>query len=176
MFQSIAKRRTRANSQSKYTRRQEVVRVRRVGLEMLEPRRVMSAVSWTGGGGDQSWGTAANWSGGVLPGPGDDVTINPAVSVTVTHAAGNDSIDMLISQVPIAISGGSIAIASTSSINATLLLSGTGVLAGSGDLTLTNFTWGGGTLQGTGDVDITGSASLAGDKTLDGRNLNNFGT
>jgi MBG domain (YGX type) len=179
MFEAIAKRRSRFNSRSNRAclKQRQGFRLRRVGLEMLEPRRVLSAVSWTGGGGDNSWDNTANWSGGALPGPADDVTINPAVSLTVTHASGSDSIHSLISQVPIAVSGGSLAIASTSTINATLLLSGAGVLAGSGDLTSTNFTWTGGTIQGTGDVDITGSAALvSGDMTLDGRNLNNFGT
>lgn len=37
-----------------------------------------ATVSWTGGGGDNLWNTPANWSGGNIPGPGDDVIINVA--------------------------------------------------------------------------------------------------
>jgi hypothetical protein len=34
-----------------------------------------AAISWDDGAGDGLWGSAANWSGDVLPGPNDDVTI-----------------------------------------------------------------------------------------------------
>jgi hypothetical protein len=44
-------------------------------LEGLEPRMVLAAVFWDGGGGDLSWHNPLNWSADVLPGAGDDVTI-----------------------------------------------------------------------------------------------------
>lgn len=42
-----------------------------------------ATVSWTGGGGDNLWNTPANWSGGNIPGPGDDVIINVAGSPVI---------------------------------------------------------------------------------------------
>src|SRR5579872_3497276 len=62
-------------------------------VESLEPRTLLSAVTWTGDGGDMNWNTAANWSTNNVPnvtppGAGDDVTI-PSVSsspITVTGA------------------------------------------------------------------------------------------
>ncbi len=35
-----------------------------------------ATVVWTGAGGDNLWNTPANWSGGNIPGPGDDVLID----------------------------------------------------------------------------------------------------
>jgi hypothetical protein len=36
-----------------------------------------AAITWDGGGGNLLWQTPANWSGDVLPGPNDDVLLNP---------------------------------------------------------------------------------------------------
>src|SRR5579862_2841459 len=61
-------------------------------LEILEDRSVPSAVSWINpNGGD--WDTASNWSTGFVPGAADDVTINQAGSVTITH--NNNSTDRI---------------------------------------------------------------------------------
>lgn len=48
---------------------------RAFGLETLEPRALLAAVSWDGGGGDTLWSNPLNWSGNALPGVSDDVTI-----------------------------------------------------------------------------------------------------
>src|SRR5271163_3724444 len=42
----------------------------------------MASISWKGGSGD--WNNAANWSGGVVPGASDTVTIAGAGAYTVT--------------------------------------------------------------------------------------------
>ena len=47
-----------------------------------------ATVSWDGGGGNNSWQTAANWSGNVLPGPNDDVVIDIPGDGTVVHGGG----------------------------------------------------------------------------------------
>jgi hypothetical protein len=98
MFQAIAKRRIRFNSRSnrECLKQRQGFRLRRVGLETLEPRRVLSSVSWTGGGDGHSWGDTANWSSGALPGATDDVTISVAGPLTITHASGSDSIRSII--------------------------------------------------------------------------------
>jgi len=46
-------------------------------IESLEPRLLLSAVTWTGAAGDNQWTTPGNWSTNALPGPGDDVTDVP---------------------------------------------------------------------------------------------------
>ena len=44
-------------------------------LEQLEDRAVPAVINWTGAAHDLNWLTAANWSGGVLPGPNDDALL-----------------------------------------------------------------------------------------------------
>src|SRR5262245_4558262 len=51
-----------------------------------------AAISWDGGGGDNSWHNAQNWSGDALPGPTDDVVISPSTEIVVTHSAGNTTV------------------------------------------------------------------------------------
>ena len=65
-------------------RRRAQDRRRRMTLESLEDRTVLSTFTWTGASGvDLNWSTAANWSPAKLPGPKDDVVFatNPANSV-----------------------------------------------------------------------------------------------
>ena len=45
-------------------------------LEALEPRLLLSTVSWDGGGADLLWHNPLNWSGDTLPGLSDDVLID----------------------------------------------------------------------------------------------------
>ncbi|MGB0344984.1 MAG: hypothetical protein ACPGGJ_06250, partial [Coraliomargarita sp.] len=40
-------------------------------------------VTWTGGGADDNWNTAANWSGGAVP--GDDATVSISNGDTVVN-------------------------------------------------------------------------------------------
>jgi hypothetical protein len=57
---------------------------RRFSLEALEPRMMLSTVTWTGGGGsDHAWSNAANW-GGMLPSAADDVVIGSGATVGIT--------------------------------------------------------------------------------------------
>jgi RHS repeat-associated protein/uncharacterized repeat protein (TIGR01451 family) len=65
---------------------------RRLRVERLEERIVMSTDTWTGLAGDGNWATAGNWSNGV-PTSSSDVVING--NVTVGHASGSDSINTL---------------------------------------------------------------------------------
>lgn len=55
--------------------------------------------SWTGAAADGSYDDAANWSGGVVPGAGDAVTIDPGVALSVgtsLGAAGNLDLGSLV--------------------------------------------------------------------------------
>ena len=47
----------------------------RSAVELLEERRLLSSVVWTGNGDGMSWTDPQNWSHRQLPGPADDVTI-----------------------------------------------------------------------------------------------------
>ncbi len=89
-----------------------------LGIERLEPRHMLSAVSWTGtstGGDGVNWSDPKNWSTNALPGAADDVTINPTLppntTLTIIHASGSDTINSLNSpnsQVNLNLSGGSL--------------------------------------------------------------------
>ena len=98
--------------------------------EELETRRLLSTFNWIGGNGD--WEVAANWvntSNGLnqLPGPGDDVVINAAVAIT--HSHGTDSVNSIITNSTIALSGGTLIVATTMDIEANFPFTG-GTLSG----------------------------------------------
>ncbi|MBV9926160.1 MAG: hypothetical protein JOZ96_14165 [Acidobacteria bacterium] len=60
-------------------------------LTLTLPTAFAASKTWTGGGGDGLWTTAANWSGGTVPGSSDDVILdntNVGGSYTVTLNAG----------------------------------------------------------------------------------------
>ena len=76
-------------------------------LEWMEPRTLLSAVTWTGDAGDNNWDTANNWSPVGVPGSGADVTIN--IPANVVHSDNvADSIKSLTSTEPLTISGGTL--------------------------------------------------------------------
>src|SRR5262249_34937962 len=112
-------------------------------LEQLEDRCVPAAVAWTGGAGNFDWDNAANWDAGRVPIAGDDAYINTA-GITVVHSAGvDDAVISLHSQAALYLSGGSLSVASTSTIDSDFTLS-TATLGGTGDVTIAGlFTWGG---------------------------------
>ncbi|MBW3541220.1 MAG: PKD domain-containing protein [Planctomycetes bacterium] len=149
-----------------------------VAAEILEDRILLSAISWDGGAGTLNWHDAANWSGDVLPGASDDVTINVAgADVTIIHSTGTNSINSLTSQEGIAISGGMLDIAAGSSTQS-LILSG-GTLTGTADIAVDGlFDWTGGTLAGTGTTTVSAGAALniSGGSLREGRTLTNAGT
>src|SRR5262249_5621731 len=90
-------------------------------LDSLEERALLSTITWAADvSGD--WDNPAMWTGGVLPGPGDDVSI-PFADITVTHGAStSDTVNTLTSQADIVISSGSLGVASTSTVNNSLTL------------------------------------------------------
>jgi hypothetical protein len=54
---------------------------RRLRVECLEPRMMLSSVTWKGGGPDNRWGDPANWPNNTLPASGDDVIIGSGATV-----------------------------------------------------------------------------------------------
>src|SRR4051794_22441315 len=93
----------------------------RPNLELLEDRTVPTA-TWTGGGGD--WSDPAHWTGGTgsngLPGVNDDVVINVAGNVTVTHNQNvTDTIHSLSNNDTVQLTTGTLNIATTLSSTGT---------------------------------------------------------
>ncbi len=76
-FRRKASRSTRPSCRARLRRRQpfQSAIARTAAVESLEARTLLSAVTWTGGGGDMSWNNAANWSGTAPPDQTDDVAI-----------------------------------------------------------------------------------------------------
>jgi hypothetical protein len=77
-------------------------------VEGLERRRLLAAINWDGGGGDDSWHNPSNWSNDALPGAADDVTINLAGTTSITFTSGATTIHSLNCARNFEISGGSL--------------------------------------------------------------------
>ena len=121
--------------------RRKANRGHQAAIEVLEPRQLLSAVDWispTSG----NWNVGSNWSTGTVPGPGDDVIINESGSPTITVSSGTQSVNSVTATDPIAISGGSLAVAANSTISDGLAMTGGSLIAsGSGtSLTVTGTT------------------------------------
>jgi hypothetical protein len=90
---------------------------------------VAAPVSWTGLGDGTNWSDPANWSGGVLPGPADDVTINVAANPTILIAGVSPTIQSLNSAEEIRINTGATLTTSTATSSAPFRIAG-GVIQG----------------------------------------------
>ncbi len=140
------------------SKRKSKSRIRRLQLEHLEDRVLLSVVSWINpAGGD--WDTSGNWSTGQVPGAADDAVINYA-NITVTHnTSSSDSVNSITSQATLILSGGVLTVASTLDSTNPVTLEG-GALAHAfvtHDTTITG-TSSGGTLDGVtldGTLDMT---------------------
>ncbi|MCC6427767.1 MAG: hypothetical protein IT435_13220, partial [Phycisphaerales bacterium] len=124
-----------------------------IGIEPLERRTMLAAITWTGAV-DDLWSNAGNWSGNQVPIAGDDVTIPDASAHTpVRFTSGSATIGTLAASDPLKIEGGTFKISGSgpSAISdafdltgGTLLLSGSGV-----------------TLTSTGAMSVTGATIKA---------------
>ncbi|MCA9035909.1 MAG: hypothetical protein KDA91_12315, partial [Planctomycetaceae bacterium] len=105
---------------------------------------LIPSVYWDGDAGDFQWTNPLNWSGDTLPGANDDVVINVAGDITVTHSGTNTTIRSLTSSESLNLSGGSLSVTATSVVhgafagsNATLTVSGpSATFLGTGPTTL----------------------------------------
>jgi hypothetical protein len=153
-----------------------------------------AAVNWTDGTG--FWDAAANWSSNpLLPGAGDDVTVNVAGLNTITYRTGTTTVDSLTfsGTNTLAVTAGTLAVAnaySNSSLTnisgGTLTLNGastadsltlsSGVFRGTGTVSISGATtWSGGTMTGAGTTQANGGIAISGDTAHDltgGRVLN----
>ena len=98
-------------------------------LEVLEVRAHLAAVSWTGGAGDGLWGTAGNWSGGVVPAMADDVVVDVATAPVIVFAGGRREVRSLVLRESLVIDSGTLAVvgaARVSTIGGMLTIAGGG--------------------------------------------------
>ncbi len=84
-----------------------------------------------------TWSTASNWSSSpALPGPSNDVFIDPSggTTITVTHSQGNDTVHSLQCDENMVLSGGSLTVSAASQVTGSLTVgAGAGLIAsGSG--------------------------------------------
>jgi hypothetical protein len=125
-------------------------RVFRPAASRLEDRTLLATVTWASDvSGD--WDNPAMWTGGAVPGPGDDAVISFS-DITVTHdTSASDTVNSVNCAASLDITSGSLAIDTisssmpTSSVSGQLNLSGASLQLVSGTLNLT----GGGTISGT---------------------------
>ncbi|HMN96834.1 MAG TPA: hypothetical protein PKC90_10180, partial [Phycisphaerales bacterium] len=135
---------------------------------------------WTGGGGNLSWHTAANWEPVGVPGPPDDVVIDVAgPAITVTFNTGTTTIASLQCAENLTVAGGTLNVDGSSQLDGTLTISG-GTLGGSGPVTVTGaLNWTTGTMGGSGTTTLaaTSTSTLSGTSAKNlSRTLVNQGT
>ena len=104
-----------------------------VSFETLEPRTLLSNVTWTGVGDGTSWSVAGNWSDDAVPTASDDVTINLTGNHTIRiDASTQATVNSLLSSDALAISAGSLQINASSSLTGGLAISSGGSLTAIG--------------------------------------------
>ena len=130
-----------------------------IEVDLCRPEaNVITWVSPNGG----LWSDTNNWDPNRLPGPTDDVCIGVAADITVNHSTGIDTINSLLSEEAIIISGGSLDINNTSQVNNTFEISA-GTLGGSGIITIEGLlNWSGGSMQGLGETVANGGMLING--------------
>jgi hypothetical protein len=126
------------------------------------------SVTWVNPKGG-NWSDPANWDTGHVPGASDNVLIDVPGNVAITYDKGNTTIQSLVSDNPLTITGGTLAVTGSIQVNNTFALAG-GTLSGGviqpgtggQGLTLTSQ---GGTLDG-----VTTAADLATSSGANGAN------
>jgi glycoprotein endo-alpha-1,2-mannosidase len=148
-----------------------------------------SLMDWTNGGGDRLWKTAANWNGGVVPGPSDkaairnDLILGPIINSSTTAEANQVVVGDWNSYIDtVDITGGSLAVydwfilAYDVNNHGTLTISGgtvdvgTDMFAGFGGTGTINMT--GGTITVNGMLGIAQNTGSIGTVYLDGGTIN----
>ncbi|HZO86469.1 MAG TPA: hypothetical protein VFC26_14715, partial [Verrucomicrobiae bacterium] len=121
-----------------------------------------ATVSWDGGGGNNSWHTAANWSGNTVPGLNDDIVIDVPGDITVVHSNGTTIVRSVQCQEGFQLTGGTLTVtAGASIVNGALRLgAGTLIVRGAG----ATFTGNGATTNETANL----TAELGGHLSLPG--------
>lgn len=137
-------------------------------IEMLECRRLLSTITWTGDAGDNNWTTGTNWQGNIAPGAGDEALINiGGPGITFSDSNQTVSVGSIVTDQNINIAAGTLAVGTSTNAGAVQLDSATitmkgGMLqyadvTGTGSIVLTNS---GGTLDTvTAGVNIDGTSN-----------------
>ncbi|MCP4390037.1 MAG: filamentous hemagglutinin N-terminal domain-containing protein, partial [Gammaproteobacteria bacterium] len=138
-------------------------------------------VSWVGvggGGNGIDWTDGLNWSGGLVPLIGDDVTID-VFNVTIAGAANASTLTLAVGGALNLTTDGVLTIASAASINGTLNLGADAILQGAGAITVNGaFNWNstsGPAIRGAGLLTTTGLTTITGVSTSFTRNWTNDG-
>ena len=144
----------------------------------------MANISWSSDA-DGNWSQSSNWSGGVLPGSSDNVTIDTVALHTITHDTGNDKIASLdVGNDGVVVTGGTLSVLAGAVFNASLSLENGYLSAGDVSLVDGSFDQASGTLAvstgatltlagkaefvyGTGDIDGPGTLSTTGTTSVD---------
>jgi hypothetical protein len=128
-------------------------------VSRLEERTLLSTITWAADvSGD--WDNAAMWTGGVVPGAGDDAVVSFG-NITVTHSSAvGDSVDSVNCQEPLDLTSGSLTIDTTSPSQHSSTVSGQFNLSGA-SLQLVS-----GTLNLSGGGTTSGSITVAAGTTL----------
>jgi hypothetical protein len=141
----------------------------RLAVEAVEPRRLLAAVAWDGGGDGVTWNDSDNWSTNTLPSAADDVTINVASNPTILLFGGGATINSLVSSETLRVTS-TLTVNSTATLNAPTRISGAASMTVFGNLTVndvltlgnsTDSTYGVVYFQGPNDVTLGGTGSIA---------------
>ena len=127
-------------------------------LEPLESRTLLSSVNWTGAADGKSWAVAGNWSNDAVPTTSDDVTISLSGNPTIQISSGTQSVHSLTSSDLLSISGGSLSVATSSTLSGGLTMTGGSLIATGTGVTLSVA---GTTTVSAADLEAQGGASLS---------------
>ena len=151
-------------------------KTRQICLETLEPRQLLAASIWDGGGDGRSWLDHLNWADDTVPPTGADVTIPNVAATTVVNLPTDrtTALRSLQSDEPLVIAGGTLSLDTSSTLGRLTISSGT--LAGTGDVTVTGvFDWRSGSITSSNPrstVTVAGGLTIAsGTRTLSGRTM-----
>jgi fibronectin-binding autotransporter adhesin len=125
----------------------------------------MAAISWASGV-SGNWSDALDWTGGVVPGGGDDVTIDATGVYTVTISSAEAAHSLILNDAAATIaidSGGTLNIGSTLTLDFGALQLNYGGVINGGTLSAMNgaFQWEAGTLNGVtydGTINLSGAS------------------
>jgi len=126
-----------------------------------EPRAISPSITWDGGGGDNNWYTAANWSGDFLPFAQTPVTISSG-GITITASEGSPPVN--VASLNLNQTGGNLVInASTITVTGTFISSASAIncwLITAASMSVTGGTISASSITVTTDLTVKSGATL----------------